>query len=317
MRRYFLICILVLGATGAWADNDNSFFEFGKDVFQAGGTITHLSEGADDLFMAGNKVRSEAAISGTAHLVGRRVTVSGDVGGDLYAAGEDVHVSGAVTGDATLAGREVSAAGVGGDLRVAGSDVTISGPVAGYALIAGEEVQFDAMVTGDVSLAAPDVAFGPDARVAGKFIVYEEVPGTLDIPDSVAPADRVERRQIEEWKGDTAALRPFSWWRAIGGFVMGVIVVAGIAALIAALVPQHLAAMRRRVLDAPFRTLWLGFLTQSALVGSAILFAMTLIGIILSPAVILIALDRGLCGLHRRGLCLWRRADAGLWPAGA
>jgi len=66
--------------------------------------------------------------------------------------------------------------------------------------------------------------------------------------------------------------------------------------LIAALVPQQLAAMRRRILDAPFRTLWLGFLTQSAVIGSAVLFAMTLVGVFLSPAALLVAAIGGFAG---------------------
>jgi hypothetical protein len=270
--------------------------DIGGDVFRAGGTVTHAADGADDLFMAGNRVRAEAAISGTAHLAGRRVTLTGDVGGDVYAAGETVEVTGSVTGDATLAGRAVTVGPVGGDLRIAGSDLVLGGPVGGYALVAGEELRFDAAVAGDMRLAAEDVEFGPGARVGGQLTVYEETPGTLQVPASVAPAERVERRSIEEWDGDTARFRPFSWRRAIGGFLMGVIVVAGVAALIAAVVPEHLAAMRRRVLDTPFRTLWLGFLMQSTLVGSAILFAMTVIGIVLSPAAILVALIAGFAG---------------------
>ncbi len=77
---------------------------------------------------------------------------------------------------------------------------------------------------------------------------------------------------------------------------MGVIAVSVIASLIAAILPETLADLRRSVLDRPLRNLWFGFLAQSALVGSAILFAMTLIGMVLVPAVILLALVGGFAG---------------------
>jgi hypothetical protein len=54
--------------------------------------------------------------------------------------------------------------------------------------------------------------------------------------------------------------------------------------------------MRRQVLARPFRILWLGFLTQSAVIGAAVLFAMTVIGLLLVPAMVLLALAGGFAG---------------------
>ena len=74
------------------------------------------------------------------------------------------------------------------------------------------------------------------------------------------------------------------------------IVVAALAALIAALVPERLAEMRRQILARPFHLLWLGFLTQSAVIGAGVLFAMTIIGLLLTPAMVLLALVSGFAG---------------------
>jgi hypothetical protein len=66
--------------------------------------------------------------------------------------------------------------------------------------------------------------------------------------------------------------------------------------LVAAVSPERLAEMRRQVLAQPFRTLWLGFLTQSAVIGAGVLFAMTIIGLLLTPAMVLLALIGGFAG---------------------
>ncbi|MDJ0627823.1 MAG: hypothetical protein QNJ44_06150 [Rhodobacter sp.] len=292
MARFLIIVFVGLFAMPVFAEDESSYFGFGGDSFLAGRSLSHQADGADDLFMAGETVAGRADITGSAHLAGRDVTMQGAVGGDVYAMGEEVALTGDVGGDATVIGRAVSAAGVGGDLRIAGSEVRLGGDVGGYAMVAGEDVAFGAAVAGDVSLAAQEVMWGEVAAIAGRLIVYEEEPGTLQVPERVVPEDRIERRKIEDWDGP----RPPDWRRVIAGFLLGVIVVAGLAALIATLVPQHLAGMRRQILARPFHTLWLGFLTQSAVIGSAVLFAMTIIGLLLTPAMILLAFVGGFAG---------------------
>jgi len=292
MPRIFLILIAGLFAMPAWAEDDAAFFDFGGDSFGAGRSVSHDAAGTDDLFMAGDKIAGNADITGSAHLAGRKVIMDGAVRGDAYAVGEEVTIRGDVSGDATLAGREVSVAGVGGDLRIAGSELRLSGDIGGYAMVAGEEVAFDATVAGDVSLAAQDVDWGEAASIAGRLMVYEEELGELDVPERVVPADRIERRETEEWEGP----RPPDWRRAIAGFLLGVLVVTALAVLIAALVPERLAEMRRQILARPFHTLWLGFLTQSALIGAGVLFAITIIGLLVTPAMALLALVSGIAG---------------------
>lgn len=293
----FPAATLLLGlATGVRAQDGPAVFDIGGDAFRAGSTVLFEAEGVDDLFMVGETVRARSAIAGSAHVAGRVVTLSGDVGGDLYAAGMEVEVTGAVAGDATVTGYDVSIGSVGGDLRLSGSDLSVEGPVDGYAIIAGDEVEIDASIAGDVTLAARRVAFDDGARIGGTLTVYEDSPGTLEVPESVVPADRVLRREIEEWDGAEASLPRPSAGRWVAKFLMGVIVVAVLAAGVAALLPEQLAGMRRRVLARPFGTLWMGFLGLSVLVGAAILLAVTLVGIVLSPAALLAAAALWLAG---------------------
>lgn len=62
------------------------------------------------------------------------------------------------------------------------------------------------------------------------------------------------------------------------------------------MLPGPLAALRRQVLAAPFRSLWFGFLALSTLAGAGILLAMTLIGLLVTPAAVLAALAAGFVG---------------------
>ncbi|MEL6103073.1 MAG: hypothetical protein AAFR68_17395 [Pseudomonadota bacterium] len=292
MLRAPLVLAIGLLANPVWAEDGVNEFIIGDDVFIAGRSVTHDAAGTDDLFIAGDTVLSRSDIMGSAHLAGREVTVEGAVSGDVYVAAEEILISGEVANDATATGRSVSIATVGGDVRVAGVDVQLSGDIGGYLMAAGENIQFNASVGGDVSLASDNVRWGDNASIAGRLIVYEEEPGELVVPDRVVPADRLERREIEEWEGPEAP----SLRRAAANFMFGVVVVAGLASLIAALVPERLAEMRQLVLSRPFHTLWLGFMVQSAVVGAGVIFAITIVGLILTPAMIFLALAGGFAG---------------------
>ncbi|WP_146344212.1 DUF342 domain-containing protein [Falsiphaeobacter marinintestinus] len=282
---------LVLG-TAAQAEDEGGRFVIGKDAFVAGSTVTVSEAGHDDLFAAGARVTVDADLDGTAHLAGRRITLSGNVGENVYGAGQDVTITGDVAGNVSIAGQDLNVSGtIGGDLRAAGSEITLSGPVGGYALIVGEEVKITGTIAGDLALMVDEIDFGEGASVAGKVIVYEDKTGDVEVPASVASEDRIERHKTEDWdKHHKDGPSVFSWRHAIGSFIFGVMIVAATAAIIAAAAPATMAAMRRRILDKPGRALMIGFVAQSALIGSGILTAMTLIGMLLTPALILISI---------------------------
>ncbi len=292
MARILLILFTGLVATQLWAQEDTSSLTFGGDAFYAGRSVVHDSDGADDLFMAGETVLGAVDISGSAHFAGRSIVMEGIVQGDAYAAGEEIEFQTDILGDATLFGRAISVGNVGGDVRAAGSDVQLNGNIGGYALVAGEKVTFNATVAGDVSLAAEELIWGEAASITGQLTLYEEEPGSLEVPENLAPAERITRAELEEWEGP----EPPSLLRALLSFLFGVVVVTGLAALVAAVVPERLAEMRRQILARPFHTLWLGFLTQSAVIGAGFLLAITLIGLLLTPAALVLALAGGLAG---------------------
>ncbi|SHH65996.1 hypothetical protein [Marivita hallyeonensis] len=292
MLRFLSILVAGVLAFPVLADDESASLRMGDDTFIGGRSVVHSANDTDDLFMAGETVSGSADITGSAHLAGRAVSYDGAVGGDVYAAGEEIEITGDVSGDVTVIGRALTVGSVGGDLRIAGSELHLTGDVGGYAMIAGEDVRIDGRIAGDLRLAADDVDWGSAATIGGRLILYEEDPGELEVPGDLVPSDRIERLEIEEWEGP----QPPSLRRAVASFVLGVIVVAGLAALIAALVPDRLADMRRLILDRPFHTLWLGFLTQSAVIGAGVVFALTIVGLLFTPAMLLLAVVGGFCG---------------------
>ena len=87
-----------------------------------------------------------------------------------------------------------------------------------------------------------------------------------------------------------------SWGQMAGGFIVGILVVAAVATLLVVLSPGPIARLRERALAKPFRVVWFGFLALSTTVGSGIILAMTLVGILVLPAVIIAAVVLGLIG---------------------
>lgn len=268
---------------------------FGDDAYAGGENVVIAQDGLVDVFAAGNRIRIESDVAGTAHLMGRRVALEGSAGA-VYAIGMEVRIEGAVAGDATVTGYEIRVGAVGGDLRASGGTVTLTGPVGRYALLAGDEVRVEGTVAGDLIVAARQLDFGPLAQVGGTLILYGDGAATQEVPASVAPAERIERRPMESGASD----RP-SWERAtigslVGQFLIGVLVISVIAAAIAAIMPGRLAGLRHILLDRPLRSLWFGALTLSALTGAVVVAGLTLVGLLAAPAFLLTAVVMGFLG---------------------
>ncbi|MBA3909629.1 MAG: hypothetical protein C0524_07020 [Rhodobacter sp.] len=281
------------------AAQDQGITQIGEDLFAAGATVILDRSGIDDVFAAGERLSVASAITGGAYMAGRRVEIGAAVGGDVFGAGMEVLARADVAGDLTLAGYDVQSEGaVGGDLRLSGANISVTGPIAGYAILAGDRIRLDAVITGEAHIAASEVEFGPGARIDGKLTLYEETIGQIVVPESVVPAGRIERIEAEGWDdgGMPGVLVPFSWQRAVLSFIGGVATVAVIAALVAALLPQPLAALRRLALASPFRALWFGFLGLSVLWGSVIVSAMTVFGLLAVPVLVLLAVLAGFAG---------------------
>ncbi|WP_432450571.1 hypothetical protein [Aliiroseovarius marinus] len=301
MLRTLVLFFVTLLALPAAAQEE---YRFGGDAYIAGDNVTLSGDAVDDAFVVGNTVVLSAPIEGSAHVGGRSVSISASVGQSLYAAGMNVNVSAAIGGDAQLLGDTVLVTdAIGGDLRVAAQRAEITAPVGDSALIAAEHVLLTEAIAGDLSLSTKSVSFGENARVDGTLYIYADDPEGIVVPEHVVPADRIERHDADAFDAsadpdggatqDTSGTGLTSW---IGGKISSILVLTAMAALLAALAPEFLMALRVRTLESPVRALWMGFLTISALAGSLFLFALTGVGILLVPASIVLAALLGIAG---------------------
>lgn len=296
IRPFAAIALALLLPLSAHAQATEDALDFGGDAYRAGGTVAFATPGARDVFLTGERVDLTAPVEGSAHLAGRRVSVEGAVGGDLYAIGADVRVAGPVAGSASLAGYDIELlAAVGGNLRATGSQIDVKGAVGGAALIAGSEVAIAAAIAGDASVTAETLTWGEGARVDGRLTLFQPDGVTFEVPASVAPPERIERREIEDGPMIGHLVGP-GWFAIVAGLVFGVLLLAVLAALAPTLAPGKVARLREIVGHGPFRALGAGFLTQSALIGAAIVLAITVIGLVLAPFAVLLAVLLGILG---------------------
>lgn len=271
----------------------------GGDLLVTGARVVVDEALPGDLFALGARVLARADLGGAAHMAARVLRSEGRITGNVYAAGMEVSLAGPVGGNATLAGYRVEVtAPVGGNLRATAATMRLAADLAGAALIGGGDVIIEARIGGDATLAAETLTFGPGAAVAGQLVVHHPPGAAPDIPASVAPAGRVTLVPMSDRARPTppemiSPLRPRGM---VAGFLGGVLVIAVLAALVAAVAPEGLSAMRRRLLARPFATLGYGFLALSALIGAGIVAILTIVGILVAPALALLALAGAFVG---------------------
>lgn len=307
--------VLAMAVPAAAQDDDTARLDFAGDRFLAGNDLGIADETSGDLFAAGENVAVENGVGGAAHLAARLLEVDAPTG-RLYGAAYEIEVTADVAGPAALAAAEITIeAAIDGNLRAFAREVDISGSLGASAMIAAEDLRLDAPVAGDLMLAVGSADFGTDATVAGQVIVYVEDGETpVTIPERVAPADRVEVRDIEAddaMPGGFDDVRRAAWGAAITGFVVSVLTVAAFAAAAVAVAPAHVAQWRERALAQPGQSLLAGFLLVSLVAGSGFVLALTVIGIPLLFAALLLAGLIGYAGYvmgsYILGVGIWLR----------
>lgn len=317
LRPLTLTCCLLAAPALA----ETSELAIAQDRYEAGETVFYDGPPVQDLFLAANRVTVAAPVGGSAHLAGRRVAVDAAVAGDLFAAGYSVTVTAPVQGDASVMAYEVTLGQITGNLRAAGNEVTFA-DVGGYALVTAEDVTLKGEIVGDAVLVADDIRFGPDARVTGALTIYATDPTDIAVPESVAPAARVtiETRASydrDEWAGRMPMQVPV--WRIVGGFMAGVLISGLIAAMVIAVAPKAVHGWRELALAHPGRAIWSGFLVTSALAGSGFVLMLTIVGVVLLPAMLILtagAIFAGyVLGSYVLGVGLWLAAGRAM-PAG-
>jgi len=282
---------LVLLPASASADPQN--LQFGGDTYAAGDNVALAQPAPHAAFLAGRDVTLSAPVGASAHLAGMNVRSTTDIGGSLYAAGFSVTVGGTVKGDVTAAGNSVAlstTAPLPGNARLMGQTITVDSEVDGALLVLAQSATLNQPVKGDLSFYGQTLTFGPAARVDGKVLIH--APKSIDVPATVATPDRVAFTQTAAGQAPadvardaTSALLGFGLWAAVIWWVVLFVIGLAFIAFAPRLVGRYEALSSLR----PLRRIGLGILAFAALIGLIPVLALTLIGLLLVPIVLLIA----------------------------
>ncbi|WP_182585843.1 hypothetical protein [Aminobacter ciceronei] len=293
-----LMSILLSGLTLAPALAQDGVVNLGGDTFASGSSLDLSTASPRDLFAAAFSAELGGRVEGDLHATGFDVEIESQIGADLYAAGFSVHVDGPVGSDLNVTAGDFSlkeGASVAGNARIFAGAATLDAPIAGALMAKAGSLKLNGTVAGDAELTAGHITFGPDARIGGTLTYLAREP--IDIPSTVAPAERIRFQKVEPgqmFDGIRNHLeRPFrSFWPSVFGilsfFVVTIAFLVFVAAVAHAFAPITTQQLRAQAVEHSFRSILLGGLGLSMLVGLVPVSALTLIGIPLIPIVILL-----------------------------
>ena len=253
-----------------------------NDRVIAGGSVRQSEPVDGDMIGVGGNVDVMASVKGDAVLGGGDVRVRDNVQQDLYAVGGNVRVDAAIGGSARLAGGNVEIApnaSIGRNLSVAGGTVDIRGPVGGNVEVASGDVTIDSAIAGDVKVAAGSLELGPHASIGGRLV--QRGHGTIKRD----PAAQVAGGTTRTGLGESPSRRSYGGSGFGWSWSLGVIALAG---LIAGLFPVGSRNIGEGLRNDPGIGLLLGFIALVCVPIAAVILTVTIIGIPLAFAVLLL-----------------------------
>jgi hypothetical protein len=282
-----LVCLITSSAA------QDGALQTGGDYFAAGQNTIISTAISHDAFLTGANVHLNAPVAGDTHIAGFDVELEQPIDGDLYAGGFTVKVHAPVGGDITAAGSSVLlavGAATGGNVRVAGASVTISAPVAGTALVSADTLNLNSSIGGNLNFYGRAVNFGPGAIVTGSLTVH--APEQIEVPDSVAPEERVSYQRLDapDYVGEmgrTAGSVVHIFWPAFWAAVAGIVLLLLVGGLFIALTPGLVRSLEVESAKRPLHKFGSGILVFAAVLGLVPLAAMTIVGLLLLPFLVL------------------------------
>lgn len=238
------------------------------DLFAAGGRVSVEREVGADAAVAGGSVTIRAPVRQDLRAAGGHVDIEGNTDGELVAAGGNVRVGEAATvaGSAWLAGGDVTVAGkIGKGVRIYAGNIAISGEIDGDAHLYGQQIKLlpGAVIRGGLFYASPnELIRDPSAQVLGT-LTREPTP--------------------PEWSREHGARRAMSWFHPF--FVLSMLA-AGM--LLYGIFPAAALGPQRAIRQYPLRSLLLGLALVFTIPPVAILFMVTVIGLPIGFALLLL-----------------------------
>lgn len=264
-----------------------------RNVYAAGGQVRPAAPVAGDFAAVGGRVILDKPVAGDASLAGGSVDVRAPVGDDVRAAGGDISIESTVGGELFASGGNIALtpeAVIGRTARMYGGSITIEGRIDGALKARAQRLVINGEVRGDADLSAGQIELGPNARIGGVLNYGSE--SVLKRADSAVVAGAVTRAEGAKPPGFPPRERAGRSWRSTAqGWVAGLfsyLALLACAAVFVLLVPVFGTHAAERVKDSPGVALGIGFATLLAVPVFAVLLCITLLGIPLGIAVMML-----------------------------
>ncbi len=238
-----------------------------KNLHVAGG-IVHLNGPiTGDLIAAGGIVKISGNVEKGLIVAGGRISVDAAVGGNVHAAGGNLFFNQAIGGDLVTGGGRLELsdkASVSGDLVVGGGDVIINGKI-----------------TGNVTITAKTLTFGPTSQVTGTVKYKGPEPAVVKEGAKVGVINYTQVSKGAVHKGGFFGL-------LIIGSLFKLLMLLAAGAVLAWLVPRKITEVTREALNRPWPSLGIGVLVLILSPVLAGLLMITVLGLYLGMMVFLV-----------------------------
>ncbi len=252
-----------------------------------------------DYFAAGKNVAILGTVNGDVYAAGGNLVIDGVINGDLIAAGGTVNIRGKVSSNIRVAGGSVNVSGeigrnvsaVGGDVNIENSaklhgslvsgagNLNIFAPLPKDLTAGAGEIALNGSVDGNVSVGTGSLSINPEAKIGGDLWYVSDqlasIPPTASISGKVVhttppgPSPEESRNHFGEFlSGISILLTLISF---ISALIIGFIFIK--------LVPVFSVETAEIIMDRPWKSLGIGFLTLIVTPLLILAIFVTIIGI--------------------------------------
>jgi cytoskeletal protein CcmA (bactofilin family) len=280
-----------------------------RNVYSAGASVRPSTTVDGDLVAAGGSVVIDQPVKGDATIAGGSISVRAPVGDDVRVAGGDVAIESTIGGELFAAGGNITlskASRVAAAATLYAGNVTIDGKIDGPLKVRAQRVTINNEVNGDVHLYAEKVELGPTARIVGAL----QYPLTAELKkaDGATVSGAITREMPEnnakrEWRMGMQSASPM-WAGAVFIFI-ALLACAAVLLLVFPVFSDHAS---NAIQNSPGRAVALGFGSLLLVPMLAVMLFITILGIplgmallMLYPALLLLGYLVGVLYIARRG----------------
>lgn len=287
----FAAGLLIMSSIPTFASNDKVTDDAGN-VFIASDSSKTSEDVQGDLFLAGAKIGASnshvdgnvvaagqslsltnVTVDGSTIMAGYTVDISSDVNRNIFAVGYTIDL------ESDTAAKAVYTCGA--FANISGSYKTVHASAA--------KIYFDATVDGDVSLAADEVVFGENASIGGTLTVTaSNEPDTSKVSAASYKFNLIENNPKEEVKKSAQTILFMAITKKIRSFIYWSLAFSALGLCLYFLSSTTLNGAAQMVTNRPLAMLLSGFISLICAPIAMIILAITVIGLPISGALLLI-----------------------------